>query len=120
MHRLFVAVRPPEPIRDVLIDTMDDGADFRWVGDEQLHLTFRLLPPIRKPPLASRRALRGSGVLSARLTEIPHQIRARFSGGMYIALSVVMLTAWSHASTLRSGPHTRTRPGLCGSVVTWL
>ena len=30
MHRLFVAIRPPEPIRDLLIDAMDDSADFRW------------------------------------------------------------------------------------------
>ena len=41
MHRLFVALRPPEDIRDALIDTMEgiDGA--RWQFDEQLHLTLR-------------------------------------------------------------------------------
>jgi 2'-5' RNA ligase len=43
MHRLFVAVRPPEPIRDLLIDAMDDSADFRWQDDEQLHLTLRFI-----------------------------------------------------------------------------
>ena len=39
MHRLFVAIRPPELIRDLLIDAMDESPDFRWQDDEQLHLT---------------------------------------------------------------------------------
>ena len=43
MHRLFVAIRPPEPIRDLLIDAMDDSADFRWQDEEQLHLTLRFI-----------------------------------------------------------------------------
>jgi 2'-5' RNA ligase len=28
MHRLFAAIRPPEDIRDLLVDAMDDSADF--------------------------------------------------------------------------------------------
>ena len=49
MHRLFVALRPPEPVRDVLIDTMEglDGA--RWQGDEQLHLTLRFVGEVDSP-----------------------------------------------------------------------
>src|SRR5262245_16757397 len=43
MHRLFVAIRPPEAIRDLLIDAMDDSPDFRWQEDEQLHLTLRFV-----------------------------------------------------------------------------
>jgi 2'-5' RNA ligase len=43
MHRLFVAIRPPETIRDLLIDAMDDSPDFRWQEDEQLHLTLRFV-----------------------------------------------------------------------------
>lgn len=43
MHRLFVAIRPPEPIRDLLIDAMDDSPDFRWQSDEQLHITLRFV-----------------------------------------------------------------------------
>ena len=43
MHRLFVAIRPPEEIRDLLLDAMDDSADFRWQDDEQLHLTLRFM-----------------------------------------------------------------------------
>lgn len=43
MHRLFVAIRPPEHIRDLLIDAMEDSPDFRWQNDEQLHLTLRFI-----------------------------------------------------------------------------
>ena len=43
MHRLFVAIRPPEDVRDRLIDAMDDSPALRWVGDEQLHLTLRFI-----------------------------------------------------------------------------
>jgi 2'-5' RNA ligase len=49
MHRLFVAVRPPEPIRDLLIDAMDDSADFRWQDDGQLHLTLRFVGEVERP-----------------------------------------------------------------------
>src|SRR3954470_7111525 len=49
MHRLFVAIRPPEAIRDLLIDAMDEGADFRWQDDEQLHLTLRFVGEVERP-----------------------------------------------------------------------
>jgi len=49
MHRLFVAIRPPEHIRDLLIDAMDDSPDFRWQDDEQLHLTLRFIGEIERP-----------------------------------------------------------------------
>ena len=49
MHRLFVAIRPPEPIRDLLIDAMDDSADFRWQDDGQLHLTLRFVGEVERP-----------------------------------------------------------------------
>ena len=49
MHRLFVAIRPPEPIRDMLIDAMDDSADFRWQDEEQLHLTLRFVGEVDRP-----------------------------------------------------------------------
>jgi 2'-5' RNA ligase len=49
MHRLFVAIRPPEAIRDLLIDAMDDSADFRWQDDEQLHLTLRFVGEVERP-----------------------------------------------------------------------
>lgn len=49
MHRLFVAIRPPEPIRDLLIDTMDDTPDFRWQDEEQLHITLRFVGEVDRP-----------------------------------------------------------------------
>src|SRR6266404_2162392 len=49
MHRLFVALRPPEPIRDLLIDAMDDSPDFRWQDEEQLHLTLRFIGEVERP-----------------------------------------------------------------------
>jgi 2'-5' RNA ligase len=49
MHRLFVAIRPPEDIRDSLIDAMDDSPELRWVGDENLHLTLRFIGEVERP-----------------------------------------------------------------------
>jgi RNA 2',3'-cyclic 3'-phosphodiesterase len=49
MHRLFVAIRPPELVRDLLIDVMDDSPDFRWQDDEQLHLTLRFVGEVDRP-----------------------------------------------------------------------
>ena len=49
MHRLFVALIPPEEVRDLLIDSMDDSPAMRWVGDEQLHLTLRFIGEVERP-----------------------------------------------------------------------
>ena len=49
MHRLFVAIRPPEDVRDLLVDTMDDSPALRWVGDHQLHLTLRFIGEVERP-----------------------------------------------------------------------
>ncbi|MGZ2412087.1 RNA 2',3'-cyclic 3'-phosphodiesterase [Sphingomonas sp. F9_3S_D5_B_2] len=49
MHRLFVAIRPPEHIRDLLIDAMDDSADFRWQSEEQLHVTLKFIGEVDRP-----------------------------------------------------------------------
>ena len=49
MHRLFVVIRPPGHIRDLLIDAMDDSADFRWQDDEQLHITLRFIGEVDRP-----------------------------------------------------------------------
>ena len=49
MHRLFVAIRPPEHIRDLLVDAMDEGPDFRWQDDEQLHITLRFVGEVDRP-----------------------------------------------------------------------
>jgi RNA 2',3'-cyclic 3'-phosphodiesterase len=49
MHRLFVAIRPPEEIRDLLIDTMDEGPGLSWVPEDNLHLTLRFIGEVERP-----------------------------------------------------------------------
>jgi len=49
MHRLFVAIRPPQEVRDLLVDAMDDSPALRWVGEEQLHLTLRFIGEVERP-----------------------------------------------------------------------
>jgi 2'-5' RNA ligase len=49
MHRLFVAIRPPEEVRDLLIDAMDDRPELRWVSDDNLHLTLRFIGEVERP-----------------------------------------------------------------------
>lgn len=43
MHRLFVAIRPPDRIRDLLLAAMGGISGARWQTDEQLHLTLRFI-----------------------------------------------------------------------------
>lgn len=43
MHRLFVALRPPKPMRACLIAAMGGVASARWQRDDQLHLTLRFI-----------------------------------------------------------------------------
>jgi 2'-5' RNA ligase len=49
MHRLFVAIRLPEPIRDLLIDAMDDSPELGWVSYDNLHLTLRFIGEVERP-----------------------------------------------------------------------
>jgi 2'-5' RNA ligase len=49
MHRLFVAIRPPEAVRDLLVDTMEDSPELRWVEEEQLHVTLRFIGEVERP-----------------------------------------------------------------------
>lgn len=43
MPRLFVALRPPMPVIDRLIDTMEGIESARWQAEDQLHLTLAFL-----------------------------------------------------------------------------
>jgi 2'-5' RNA ligase len=43
MHRLFVAIRPPPPIRDRLLGLMGGVSGARWLDDDRLHLTLRFI-----------------------------------------------------------------------------
>jgi RNA 2',3'-cyclic 3'-phosphodiesterase len=43
MHRLFVAIRPPELIRGLLLAAMGGVSGARWQTEDQLHLTLRFI-----------------------------------------------------------------------------
>jgi 2'-5' RNA ligase len=43
MHRLFVAIRPPRPVREQLLAVMGSVAGVRWQTDDQLHITLRFI-----------------------------------------------------------------------------
>lgn len=43
MHRLFVGIRPPAPVRAQLLDIMGGVPNARWQNDEQLHVTVRFV-----------------------------------------------------------------------------
>lgn len=49
MHRLFVAIRPPEPIRERLLDLMGGLHELRWQNDNQLHVTLRFIGEVERP-----------------------------------------------------------------------
>ena len=74
MHRLFVGIRPPEPIRDLLIDAMDDSADFRWQNEEQLHITLRFVGEVERP------VAEDLAVALTRIQSAPFDLRIRGVG----------------------------------------
>jgi 2'-5' RNA ligase len=43
MHRLFVAIRPPEAVRSQLLDLMEGVKGARWQDEDHLHLTLRFI-----------------------------------------------------------------------------
>lgn len=43
MHRLFVAIRPPRPVREQLLGLMGGVGGARWQTDAQLHVTLRFI-----------------------------------------------------------------------------
>lgn len=49
MHRLFIALRPPAPIRAQLLSIMDGIPGARWQDDEQLHITLRFIGEVDTP-----------------------------------------------------------------------
>jgi RNA 2',3'-cyclic 3'-phosphodiesterase len=88
MHRLFVAVRPPEPIRDLLIDAMDDSPDFRWQEEEQLHLTLRFIGEVDRPVADDLATVLGgvrAGRFSARINGVG-RFEQRNSGALWAAV----------------------------------
>ena len=49
MHRLFVAIRPPEGIRSQLLDLMEGVQGARWQDEDQLHLTLLFIGEVERP-----------------------------------------------------------------------
>ena len=43
MHRLFVAIRPPEAVRALLLGAMGGISGARWQTEDQIHLTLRFV-----------------------------------------------------------------------------
>ncbi len=48
-HRLFIAIRPPEEVRDRLVDAMEAIEGARWIGEDNLHLTLRFVGEVERP-----------------------------------------------------------------------
>jgi 2'-5' RNA ligase len=48
-HRLFVAIRPPAPVRDALIDAMEGIEGALWQDEDALHLTLRFVGEVETP-----------------------------------------------------------------------
>jgi RNA 2',3'-cyclic 3'-phosphodiesterase len=49
MHRLFVALRPPDWMRRQLAGLMTGVPGARWQADDQLHLTLRFIGEVDRP-----------------------------------------------------------------------
>jgi len=87
-HRLFVAIRPPAPVRDALIDAMEGVEGARWQDEDALHLTLRFVGEVDRPAandLASHLGqiesppfdLRIAGVGTFERKGMPHALWAR-------------------------------------------
>lgn len=60
MHRLFVAIRPPPPIRLWLLGLMGGVAGARWQDEDRLHLTLRFIGEVDRHLAADVHAALGS------------------------------------------------------------
>lgn len=49
MHRLFVALRPPPDVRQLLLGLMGGVLGARWQDDDQLHITLRYIGEVAMP-----------------------------------------------------------------------
>lgn len=91
-HRLFIALRPPEAVRERLLDTMEALEGARWIDADDLHLTLRFVGEVDRAMAneladalgridAPRFALRVEGVgsfdRSVRHQAFPHAVWAR-------------------------------------------
>ena len=87
-HRLFVALRPPRPIRELLLRAMHGISGARWQSDEQLHLTLRFIGEVdhhRAEDIAAALGVLHAPAVTARIAGVdlferqgrPHMVWAR-------------------------------------------
>jgi 2'-5' RNA ligase len=72
-HRLFVALRPPRPIRDLLRAAMHGISAARWQDDDQLHLTLRFIGEVdrhRAEDIAAALGALHAPAISARIAGV--------------------------------------------------
>ena len=77
-HRLFIAIRPPEEVRDLLVDAMEGLEGARWVDEENLHLTLRFIGAVERPAaneLAAHLARIGGEAFPLRIEGVGHFTR---------------------------------------------
>lgn len=48
MHRLFIGIRPPEGVCDLLLDTMEGLEGARWQDADHLHVTLRFIGEVER------------------------------------------------------------------------
>jgi 2'-5' RNA ligase len=60
MHRLFVALRPPRPMREALLAAMGRVEGARWQDDDQLHLTLAFIGEVDRHVAEDAAAVLGS------------------------------------------------------------
>ncbi len=68
MHRLFVALRPPVPIRETLLAIMHGVEGARWQSDDQIHCTLRFIGEV------DRHQAEDIAAALARVTAIPFDL----------------------------------------------
>jgi 2'-5' RNA ligase len=66
-HRLFIALSPPEDVRDLLLDAMEGIEGARWIDEANLHLTLRFVGEV-ETPVAEDLAGRLSGIAAEAFT----------------------------------------------------
>lgn len=69
MHRLFIGVRPPESVCDLLLDAMEGIEGARWQDEENLHLTLRFIGEVSRP------AANDLGEALGRISASPFSVR---------------------------------------------
>jgi 2'-5' RNA ligase len=77
-HRLFIALSPPEDVRDLLLDAMEGIEGARWIDEANLHLTLRFVGEIETPvaeDLAARLAQIAAEPFDVQLDGVGHFTR---------------------------------------------